>query len=127
MSSYGQVRQSSAWEVKGRSTTNASIPRSVRCGSSRSQHQPLVSASLGSTPAGVDDDQNAVQPDEVVTLGELAEMLKLDELAVMERVDAGDIPGRRFGDQWRFSRLAVLRWLDGRDAERPGPGFKAVR
>ena len=87
----------------------------------------LLAASLGATTAGADSGQDTVPPDEVVTLGELAEMLKLDEPAVMERVLAGDIPGRRFGDQWRFSRLAVLRWLDGCDAGRPGPGFKAVR
>ncbi|MDE3207030.1 MAG: helix-turn-helix domain-containing protein [Acidobacteriota bacterium] len=87
----------------------------------------LLAASLGSTPTGADGDQNAVQPDEVVTLGELAEMLKLDELAVLERVLAGDLPGRRFGDQWRFSRHAVLGWLDGCDVARPGPGFKTVR
>jgi len=62
-------------------------------------------------------------PDDVLTLDELAEMLKLDPGAVMVRVEAGELPGRRFGDQWRFSRRAVLAWLDGSDIpERTRPG-----
>ena len=89
----------------------------------------LLAASLGPSPAGDPDPNDEVpnQPDEVITLPELAEMLKLDEATVMERVAGGELPGRRFGDQWRFSRHAVLSWLDGSDAERPGPGFRAGR
>ncbi len=66
----------------------------------------------------------AADSDEVLTLDELAGILKLDEEAVMARVDTGELPGRRFGDQWRFSRRAVLIWLDGSDAtHRTPPGF----
>ncbi|MHB1519618.1 MAG: helix-turn-helix domain-containing protein [Acidimicrobiales bacterium] len=60
----------------------------------------------------------------MLTLDELAGILKLDEGAVMARVDTAELPGRRFGDQWRFSRRAVLTWLDGSDATpRTPPGF----
>lgn len=63
-------------------------------------------------------------PDDVVTLDELAGLLKLDPAAVVVRVDAGELPGRRFGNQWRFSRRAVLAWLDGSDTpERTPAGF----
>lgn len=63
-------------------------------------------------------------PDDVLTLGELAELFKLDPDKVMVRVDAGELPGRRFGDQWRFSRRAALAWLDGSDTpQRTPPGF----
>jgi excisionase family DNA binding protein len=55
-------------------------------------------------------------PAEVLTLDELAELLRLDPATIMVRVDAGELPGRRFGDQWRFSRRAVLSWLDGSDS-----------
>ena len=63
--------------------------------------------------------------DEVLTLQELATLLKVSEGAVMDRVVAGDLPGRRFGDQWRFSRGAVLEWLDGSDADRRQYGFRS--
>lgn len=63
-------------------------------------------------------------PDDVFTLDELAELLKLDPATVMVRVDAGELPGRRFGNHWRFSRRAVLAWLDGTDnPQRTPPGF----
>lgn len=67
-------------------------------------------------PTGADDD--------VLTLDELAGMLKLDSDTVMGRVHSGELPGRRFGDQWRFARRAVLAWLDGTDGpRRTAPGF----
>lgn len=69
-----------------------------------------------------------LEQDQVFTLDELAEFLKLDSESVMERVGSGELPGRLFGQQWRFSRHAVLRWLDGTDASgRPGPGFAGPR
>ncbi len=64
--------------------------------------------------------------DEVLTLAELAGLLKLEEDSVMARVWSGELPGRRFGDQWRFSRGAVLGWLNGIDAaDRPRAGFSS--
>jgi excisionase family DNA binding protein len=27
--------------------------------------------------------------------------------------DAGELPGRKVGGEWRFAREAVLRWLAG--------------
>ncbi|MDA8400402.1 MAG: helix-turn-helix domain-containing protein [Actinomycetota bacterium] len=63
-------------------------------------------------------------PDEVLTLSELAGLLKLDDDTVLVRVHSGELPGRRFGTEWRFSRRAVLDWLDGHDGpERKPPGY----
>jgi excisionase family DNA binding protein len=50
-------------------------------------------------------------PFEVMTLGEVAALLRLDEAQVEESARAGDLPGRCIGDEWRFSRAAVLAWL----------------
>ena len=50
---------------------------------------------------------------EVLTLAGVAELLQVAEDAVRELAEAGDLPGRRVGDEWRFSREAVLRWLAG--------------
>jgi excisionase family DNA binding protein len=49
--------------------------------------------------------------DEVLTLEEVAVLLKLPVDAVRHRAEAGELPGRRFGDAWRFARTAVLEWL----------------
>jgi excisionase family DNA binding protein len=49
--------------------------------------------------------------DEILTLDDVASLLRLPADAVQARAEAGDLPGRRFGKEWRFSRLAVLAWL----------------
>ncbi|WP_276940738.1 helix-turn-helix domain-containing protein [Ferrimicrobium acidiphilum] len=83
----------------------------------------LESALAAGEVSAVEDGPKDI-PDEVLTLVELAELLKLDDNAVLVRVHSGELPGRRFGSEWRFSRRAVLDWLDGHDApERRPPGF----
>ena len=52
-----------------------------------------------------------LRTDEVLTLEEAAALLKLPADAVRSRAEEGDLPGRRFGKEWRFARLAVLDWL----------------
>ena len=53
---------------------------------------------------------------EVLTLEQLAELLQLDEKTVAQLARRGEIPGRKLGREWRFSREAVLEWLRGEDA-----------
>jgi len=50
---------------------------------------------------------------EVLTLDGAAELLQLPAEAVAELAAAGELPGRKVGDAWRFSRAAVLAWLAG--------------
>ena len=57
--------------------------------------------------------------DEVLTLQEVAAFLKLSEDAVRSRAEAGDLPGRRFGKEWRFALTAVLAWLADGDTQEP--------
>lgn len=51
--------------------------------------------------------------DEVMTAGEVAALLKLDESTVVAAAESRDLPGRQFAGHWRFSRTAVLAWLSG--------------
>ena len=53
---------------------------------------------------------------DILTTEEVCAFLRIDLAAVEERLRAGDIPARRFGVEWRFSKAAILRWLDGNDA-----------
>jgi excisionase family DNA binding protein len=54
---------------------------------------------------------------EVLTSAEVAELLRIDEETVEQMADAGELPGRRLGDAWRFNRAAILRWLGDPDEE----------
>ena len=102
------------------------------------QKQHLVSELLGerlnvtTQPLSLGRLELTRTPDErtadVLTLEEAAALLKLPRDTVRSRAEAGDLPGRRFGKEWRFARVAVLAWLaDGephderrtKDATRP--------
>jgi excisionase family DNA binding protein len=48
---------------------------------------------------------------EVLTAAQLAELLQLDEDTVTELSERRELPGRKLGEEWRFSRSAILAWL----------------
>ena len=57
--------------------------------------------------------------EEVLTLEEAAALLRLPVEPVRARAFSGALPGRAFGDEWRFSRAALLAWLaDGEGPQR---------
>jgi excisionase family DNA binding protein len=62
----------------------------------------------------------AAEP-EVLTLQEAADLLRVDPGIVRELAEGGELPGRRLGGDWRFSRQGLLQWLGG-GAPRPAPG-----
>jgi excisionase family DNA binding protein len=48
---------------------------------------------------------------EVLTAPQLAELLQVDQAIVVELAERQELPGRKIGEEWRFSRRAVLAWL----------------
>jgi excisionase family DNA binding protein len=50
---------------------------------------------------------------EVLTPAQAAALLQVDEDAVLALAGEGRLPGRRIGDEWRFSRAALVAWLSG--------------
>jgi excisionase family DNA binding protein len=57
-------------------------------------------------------------PDDVLTLEDVAALFKLPLDTVRSRAEQGDLPGRRFGKEWRFARSAVLTWLADGEPQR---------
>jgi excisionase family DNA binding protein len=57
------------------------------------------------------------QVEEVLTAEETAELLRSDTATVISMAEDGTLPGRKVGDDWRFARAAVLRWLEGDEEE----------
>jgi excisionase family DNA binding protein len=51
--------------------------------------------------------------DEVLTLPEAAEYLRVSESDVIELATRQDLPGRKIGDQWRFLKRGLADWLLG--------------
>jgi excisionase family DNA binding protein len=54
-------------------------------------------------------------PADVLTAAEAAELLQAEEQTILDLAEAGELPGRKVGGQWRFARAAVLRWLESAD------------
>ena len=48
---------------------------------------------------------------EVLTLAEAAEYLRLSEAEVVELVHSQNLPGRFTGRDWRFLKAALMGWL----------------
>lgn len=55
---------------------------------------------------------------EVLTLEEAAAWLRVDVAALITTAERGEVPGQKIGQQWRFSRAALLAWLDDRARSR---------
>jgi excisionase family DNA binding protein len=60
----------------------------------------------------------AAGADEVLTLEEVAALLKLSPDVVRSLAEEGELPGRRVGKDWRFARVAVLAWLAAGDTRK---------
>ncbi len=52
---------------------------------------------------------------DVLTVEQAAELLQLSTKTLKRLSQAGRVPGRRVGNQWRFSRQALMDWLAGKD------------
>ena len=50
---------------------------------------------------------------DVLTLEQAAALLQVDPDEVAALAEAGELPGRRIGGDWRFPRAALLEWLGG--------------
>jgi excisionase family DNA binding protein len=50
--------------------------------------------------------------DDVIDVGGVVELLHVGRNMVYEMVARNEIPHRRFGRRIRFSRTAIMRWLD---------------
>jgi excisionase family DNA binding protein len=95
-------------------------------GATGRRKQSLVSELLGdrltaARPLSVGRVEVTTTPevaDEVLTLDEVAKLLKVPVDAVRSRAEEGELPGRRFGKDWRFARTAVLAWLANGDSRK---------
>lgn len=55
---------------------------------------------------------------EVLTAEEAAEFLHFNPVTIRLKARSGEIPGRKIGKEWRFSRRRLLEWLEEGDREK---------
>ncbi|HEY5948721.1 MAG TPA: helix-turn-helix domain-containing protein [Kofleriaceae bacterium] len=51
------------------------------------------------------------EPPEIMNAEQAGQFLQIDEKMVIELAEAGKLPGKKLGPQWRFSRDALVAWL----------------
>jgi excisionase family DNA binding protein len=51
---------------------------------------------------------------EILTIADVAQLLKIGEKTLYVLVQRGEIPGFKVGGQWRFSRAAIDSWIESR-------------
>ncbi len=55
-----------------------------------------------------------ITENDILTLTEIAGYLKVSEKTVVRMVKAGELPGAKVANQWRFARAAIDDWLNSR-------------
>ena len=70
-------------------------------------------------------------PPEVMNAEQAGLLLQLDEKVVLELAEAGELPGKKLGNAWRFSRAAIIAWLSAPEkadkTDRPDRSDKRYR
>jgi excisionase family DNA binding protein len=51
------------------------------------------------------------EPPEIMNAEQAGQFLQIEEKLVIELAAAGELPGRKLGSVWRFSREALVAWL----------------
>ncbi len=74
------------------------------------EEQPVRLPAPGGMAFGRHEFRPAPVP-EVLDAEQAAELLAVEPAAVLELAEQGELPGRRIGGEWRFSRSALLTWL----------------
>ena len=62
--------------------------------------------------------------DDVMTVREVADYLKVKDRTIYRLVANGDMPGFKVGGSWRFRKAEIDRWTD---ANAVGPGEENKR
>jgi excisionase family DNA binding protein len=64
--------------------------------------------------------------DDILTIPEVAELLRVAEKTVYTLAQRGEIPAFKVGGQWRFSRGAIQAWIDHRTRAGQQPGAETT-
>jgi excisionase family DNA binding protein len=57
--------------------------------------------------------------DEILTIREVAELLKINEKTAYKLAAEGKLPGFRVGGAWRFKKSTINAWIDAQTSPMP--------
>ena len=59
--------------------------------------------------------------DEILTIDELADYLKISKSTLCKLVQEEKIPVQKIGKHWRFRKDSIVQWLDGSSFKKAKP------
>ncbi|HMV65901.1 MAG TPA: helix-turn-helix domain-containing protein [Myxococcota bacterium] len=59
--------------------------------------------------------------DAILTIPEVAALLRISEKSAYKLAQAGDLPAFKVGNQWRFRRAELDAWIDDQRRRPGGP------
>ncbi len=59
--------------------------------------------------------------DEIMTIEELSDYLKIPRSTLYKRVQEGKLPGQKIGKQWRLGKKSIDHWINN---DNTGPSSK---
>jgi excisionase family DNA binding protein len=62
------------------------------------------------------------QPDEILTIREVAALLKIGEKTAYTMAQSAELPGWKVRGQWRFRRTYIDAWIQSQVGKSGGPG-----
>jgi len=62
--------------------------------------------------------EESQRSDEILTLKEASELLKLSKSTLYNLARKGKIPARRVGRSWRFVRFNLIQWIGSKEADK---------
>jgi excisionase family DNA binding protein len=68
-------------------------------------------------PGGFDEQRPSHRDPDVLTLTQAAALVGVSDERLKDEVASGRLAGRRIGRTWRFSRNALMAWLEERPAD----------
>lgn len=87
-------------------------------GAVQKHHDPVHEVQRGrKPPLSESDPQPMMDTNDVITLNEAAELLRVHPVTLRKRAVAWRVPHRRLGAEWRFSRNVLTAWIQRRDED----------
>ena len=62
----------------------------------------------------------------LMTVKEVAALLRVSPQTLYKMLDQGEIPAVKVGSQWRFDRNRIRDWLEGQSSETGCRGLTAI-
>jgi excisionase family DNA binding protein len=82
------------------------------------EFSPFLSNFPYNSRSGIDSGYG--MSDQILTIREVAELLKINEKTAYKLAAAGKIPGFKVGGSWRFERQEIANWIKRKVEEQLG-------